>query len=142
MKRILNKYKLTVNCSTDNLDMIRSYINNVSTKVNLSSDKAQQVEMAVDEACTNVIKHACAYDEKKSLTIQVKHKQDELIIEIIDRGDAEFDPSEVEKVDLKEFVSRRKKGGLGIHLIKNLMDDVEYYIGNGNQNRVKMVKHI
>ena len=142
MKKILSKYKLTVNCSTENLDLIRNYINTVAEKTELTVDKIQQIEMAVDEACTNVIEHACSYDEQKSLTIQIKHKLNELVIEIMDRGKADFNPNDVQKVDLKEFVKQRKTGGLGIHLIKNLMDEVEYFIGTGNQNRVRMVKHI
>ena len=142
MKKILGKYKLTVSCSTDNLELIRNYINTVAGKSGLTEDQIQQIEMAVDEACTNVIEHANAFDDRKSLTVQIKHKIGEFIIEITDRGNAEFDPNNVEKVDLKEFVHQRKTGGLGIHLIKNLMDDVEYFIGNGNQNRVKMIKHI
>ena len=142
MSKVLSKYKLTVNCSTENLDLIRNYINSVAEKTRLSDDKIQQIEMAVDEACTNVIEHACSYNEKKTLTVQIKHKSNEFVIEITDRGSVDFNPNTVEEVDLKEFVKKRKTGGLGIHLIKNLMDEVEYFIGNGNQNRVKMVKHI
>lgn len=142
MKKIIGTYKLSVNCSTENLDLIRNYLNTVAAKTKLTEDKIQQIEMAVDEACTNVIEHACEYNEKKTLTIQIKHKENEFIIEIIDRGNVEFDPNEVEKVDLKEFVHQRKRGGLGIHLIKNLMDEVEYFVGSGSRNRVKMIKHI
>lgn len=142
MNKVISKYKLTVNCSTENLDLIRSYINSVAEKTDLTDDKIQQIEMAVDEACTNVIEHACSYNEKKSLTIQIKHKLNDFIIEIMDRGNVDFNPNTVEAVDLKEFVKQRKTGGLGIHLIKNLMDEVEYFIGSGNHNRVKMVKHI
>ena len=142
MKKILKTFKLSVGCSTQNLEVIRNFVMNVARQVKLSNDKLSQIELAVDEASTNVIKHACNYNEDKTLTIVIKVLKDQFVIEIIDRGDKKFDPNAVQKVNLKEFVRDRKHGGLGIHLMKNLMDDVQYYSGDRNYNRVKLVKNM
>lgn len=142
MKKILKKYKISVGCSTQNLEIIRNFVLNIAHQNHLDADQISQIELAVDEASTNVIKHSCEYNEAKTLTIEIKIEEDRFIVEIIDRGDKKFDPNSVQKVNLKEFVKNRKHGGLGIHLMKNLMDDVQYYGGDKNYNRVKLIKNI
>lgn len=142
MKKILKKYKLSVGCSTQNLEIIRNFVLNIAVQIGMTKDQIGQIELAVDEASTNVIKHSCDYNEAKTLTIIIKVLKDKFVIEIIDRGNKKFDPNSVQKVNLKEFVKNRKHGGLGIHLMKNLMDEVQYFSGEKNYNRVRLVKNL
>lgn len=140
MKKTTDNYKLTVHCDTKNLEIIRDFVNKLAVRANLSSDKVNQIEMAVDEAATNVMKHAYGYDKQQKITINVKISASDFIVEIIDRGNKQFDPDRVQKVNIDKFVSAKKHGGLGIHLMNTLMDDVQYYRGANNYNRVKLVK--
>ena len=138
----MNKYKLSVNSSTDNLEVIRNFVTKIAKRTNLAIDDINNIEMAVDEACSNVIEHAYGYNGEKTLTVSINIKEKKIVIDIIDRGIKGFDPNSVKKVNLKEFIENRKTGGLGIHLMRNLMDDVLYYTGANNYNRVRLIKNI
>ena len=143
-KNSKDNYKLSVNSDTNNLELIRDFVSKIARRTELDSERINEVEMAVDEACCNVIEHAYKYNDQKMLTIEVKVKEKEkqFVVDIIDRSEKDFDPSEVKKVDLKKFIKERKKGGLGVHLIKNLMDDVHYFSGANKYNRVRLIKNI
>lgn len=138
----VNEYKISISSTTSNLDVVRNFVTMIAQKAGFPDDTIHEMEMAVDEAVTNVIKHALQNDSSKRIQIRVKTTNEEFIIEIIDRSGKTFDPSSVQKVNLKEFVKARKHGGLGIHLIRNLMDDVEFFTGSNNYNRVKLVKKL
>lgn len=138
----MNNYKLSVNSSTDNLEVIRNFVTKIANRAKLPTDDIHNIEMAVDEACSNVIEHAYGYNGKKTLTVAINIKEKQFIVDIIDRGMKGFDPNSVKKVNLKEFIERRKRGGLGIHLMRNLMDDVLYFTGANNYNRVRLIKNI
>jgi serine/threonine-protein kinase RsbW len=140
MKKITDLYKLTVHCDSKNLEIIRDFVNKLAVRANLSIEKVNQIEMAVDEAATNVMKHAYGYDKEQKIVINVKISKTEFVVEIIDRGSKQFDPERVQKVDIDKFVSAKKHGGLGIHLMNTLMDDVQYFRGANNYNRVKLIK--
>lgn len=142
MKTKQEQYNITVLCDAKNLELIRDFVIKIAKRTGLNSEKIHQIEMAVDEAATNVMKHALKYNSSKKVSVRVKVRGNDFIIEIVDRSDTTFDPQSVEKVDLQEFVAAKKRGGLGIHLINNLMDNVEYYSGANNYNRVKLVKKI
>jgi anti-sigma regulatory factor (Ser/Thr protein kinase) len=62
-------------------------------------------------------------------------------IEIVDTGRG-FDPAQVQQVDLDKLISQRKSGGLGMRLIKSLMDEVQYEIVPGQKNELRMVKRL
>jgi serine/threonine-protein kinase RsbW len=144
VKNSKDNYKLSVSSDTTNLELIREFVSKIARRTELNSERINEVEMAVDEACCNVIEHAYQNNAQKTLTIEIKIKEKEkqFIVDIIDRSDKEFDPSEVKKVDLKKFIKERRKGGLGVHLIKNLMDDVHYFSGANKYNRVRLIKNI
>ncbi|HVT03824.1 MAG TPA: ATP-binding protein, partial [Thermoanaerobaculia bacterium] len=100
-----------------------------------------QLELAVDEACANVIEHAYGHDNSKKVTVRAVVDHEVLRIHVIDTG-AGFDPSEVTQDDLKALAEKRKTGGLGMRLIKSLMDEVHYEIEPGKKNELRMVKKL
>lgn len=62
-------------------------------------------------------------------------------IEIVDTG-LGFDPKQIEEVNLEQLISKRKSGSLGMRLIQSLMDEVQYQIGPGQKNELRMVKRL
>ena len=135
-------YKLKIPSQTDNLELIRNFVTGVANKVGFGNDDVSKIELAVDEACTNVIEHAYSGQEGM-IVLVLELLGDDLIINIRDWGKP-FDPDSVTPPDLEAELEERKIGGLGIHLMKKLMDEVSYsfdaQIGNTLTMRKRLLK--
>ncbi len=141
MAKKVKTYQLKVPSSTDQLEIIREFVTGVARKVGFREDELNKIELAVDEASTNVVKHAYQYDDRKPVEIQLRVEPDKFVIQIMDKGKG-FKPEEVKKPDMKEYLAKMRVGGLGIYLMKTMMDEVEFSIDPGKKNMVRMVKYI
>jgi len=135
------KYQLKIPSQSDNLAIIRDVVAKVASRIGFDTDEASKIELAVDEACTNVIKHAYANNSNQMIEVSIKVDQKKLIIIVADKGKG-FNPDKIKLPDLNESIKEGRKGGLGICLIKTLMDKVEFEIKPGSKNQVKMIKYI
>ena len=100
-----------------------------------------KIELAVDEACSNVVKHAYTDNLKHFIEVEIVHNEYAFTVVVSDRGRG-FDPSKLPQTDMKLYLEKYQVGGLGIHLMKSLMDYVEYSINPGKKNQVIMKKYI
>ena len=132
------KYQLKIPSKTDNLELIRTFVSRISEMVGFTDDDVYKIELAVDEACANVIKHAYKKEEEINLVIELDYKK--LTIIISDQGIG-FDVNKILNRDIKNYLAQMKVGGLGIHLIHALMDEVEFRSEPGRKTEVKMVKY-
>lgn len=132
-------YKLVVNASTGRLAEVRQFIAEKASNFGFDEKKVSDIRLAVDEACTNIIKHAYHYNDKKSVEIKIGVDEDKLWVSLIDTGDA-FDPNKYSKPDLKKQMRSRKRGGVGVYLIRKLMDEVEY-LKKDDYNMIRMFKN-
>ena len=108
------------------LDEIRNYVAQIARTGNLNNKAVYAVQLAVDEACTNIIDYAYGGESKKEIRVDCQITRDALEIRIEDSGKP-FDISSVEtSPDVSAPLSERQVGGLGIYLINNLMDDVQH----------------
>ena len=135
------KFTLGVPSSTQNLALIREFVTNVGSQAGLGDDDVAKLELAVDEACANVIEHAHHGDATKDVTIRAVFDDATLQIEVVDTG-AGFDPSHLPAADLDTLIAQRKSGGLGFHVMRTLMDEVSYEILPGHANRLRMIKRL
>ena len=135
------RFTLQVPSSTENLAMIREFVVGVGGQAGLGESEIGKLELAVDEACANVIEHAYGHDLSKDVTVRASFDSDALRIAVIDEGQG-FDPGTVTDSELEELVQQRKSGGLGMRLIRTLMDEVQYEIGPGQKNELHMMKKI
>ncbi len=133
-----NIFTLNIPSRTDNLEIIRDFIIGIARKFGFTDDGIGEIELAVDEACANVIKHAYHYDENKKIDITVETNSSKLTITISDQGEG-FDPAKLESPEQR--LQKHARGGLGIALIKKVMDEVSFDLNPGN-NHVRMVKYI
>lgn len=138
----IKEFKLRIPSQTDNLELIRYFVGRVAEKVGFDDEDVGKIELACDEACTNVIKHAYNIDRKsdKSLDIAIKLDYQKLTLVVTDHGKG-FNPDSIKLPDMKEYLAELKVGGLGIYLMKTLMDEVDYDIKPGVRNQVRMVKY-
>jgi serine/threonine-protein kinase RsbW len=126
---------------TDRLIAVREFVSASARKFGFSDEEVSKIALAVDEACTNVIKHAYKFDPTKEITITIKPHGRTFEVAIKDNG-KQFNPSEVLAPDMKEYLTHYRRGGLGIYLMKSLMDKVEYDIVPGKKNEVRLIKYL
>ena len=134
-------FQLHVPSSTENLAMIRDFVGSIGDRAGMSTADVAKLKLAVDEACANVIEHAYGSDDTREVTVKATLDSDQVQIEIVDTGRG-FDPSTIEQVNLEQLASGRKTGGLGMRLIRSVMDEVQYQNGPGQKNELRMVKHL
>ena len=141
MQAIEQTFSLQVPSSTENLVMIREFVNRVGEQCGLDESELAKLELAVDEACANVIEHAYGHNKTEEVTIRATFSDEEIRIEVLDTGRG-FDPDKIDEKELDRLIKERKKGGLGLRLIRNLMDEVHYEIEPGKMNELRMVKKL
>ncbi len=136
-----NNKELKVKSRTDNLSKIRDFISSNAAEAGIPSDSIDNIMLAVDEACTNIIRHAYKSFPDGEIVIKIKYDDNTFTIIIVDYGNT-FDPTAVPKPDLKKYYQEHKVGGLGMYLMRTLMDDVEYTSIPGKYNQVMLSKKI
>ena len=141
MQSIERKFTLQVPSSTENLALIREFVGNIAQQSGMDAKDSGKLELAVDEACANVIEHAYGHDITKEVIIRASLDDETLRIDVEDTGRG-FDPNSVDQEELDEMIHKRRTGGLGMRLMKTLMDEVHYEIEPGKKNELHMVKHL
>jgi serine/threonine-protein kinase RsbW len=123
------------------LHRIREFIAGMATEAGIDPHEIDNIELAVDEACTNIIEHGYAPDDtNKELTIRLEIDASKLVLTVIDRA-RPFNILLYEPRDVNELQAEGKDGGLGIRLIKHIMDDIDYQIKDDGQNELIMTKY-
>jgi serine/threonine-protein kinase RsbW len=135
------KYKFKVGCSIENLKNVRDFIRTSLKNHAISELEISEIVLALDEMCSNLIIHAhhCNPDDLFELTIHVEDN-DPIIFELIDDGTV-FDINEFTTPAIDSIVHQKRKGGLGIRLVKSIMDKVEYQ-RIGGRNVCRLVKQV
>lgn len=131
-------YKYKVGCSIENLKGVRDFIRGALKDHGVPDLQVSEMVLALDEMCSNLMIHAhhCNPDELFELHIHVE-KNTPVVFEIIDDGSA-FDINQFAEPDLGNLVNEKRKGGLGIRLVKSIMDKIEYQNRNGKNICVLM----
>ena len=112
-----------------NLAIFMDYVREFAQTSGFTIDKGlQRIELSVEEVLVNIINYAFN-DHPGYITISCSYSNDLLTIKIIDNGKP-FNLMDQEDPDINLPADQREVGGLGIFLVKNLMDDVQYYREN------------
>ncbi len=130
--------KLKLSCCTSALVELRSFLQRSLEAYGFSEVDRHQLTLAVEEVCTNLIIHSHASNPKEVIYLEVKELEKKLAIEITDKGDA-FNLLEYEVPDLKKVIEEKRKGGIGILLVKKIMDEIEFESKNG-KNTCRLIK--
>ena len=121
------------------LDEIREYVGNIAREGGFGDKDVYNIQLATDEAASNIIEHAYENKSDGILELSCGVQNNSIKIILIDHGEA-FDPSEIPLPDLKADLSDRKIGGLGIFLMRKLMDEVHYESKDDKSNILTMIK--
>lgn len=133
------RFRLRIPSVTENLQLIRDFVMKIADNAGFNNENQEKIALAVDEACTNVIKHAHKFSSRRLIDIFVQTDSKKIKITITDKGRG-FDIGEIKDPDLKKYVKEARHGGLGIYLIKTLMDDVQFEYTPGVKNQVQLTK--
>jgi serine/threonine-protein kinase RsbW len=120
------------------LDEIREFVAGVARQGGFNDKEVYSLQLAADEAASNIIEHAYAGVANASLDISCDMRGDTLTIIMRDQGRT-FDSSKVKQPNLKADLSERQIGGLGVYLMRKLMDEVRYE-SSGKTNTLTMIK--
>ena len=121
------------------LDEIRDFVAEVAREGGFTEKAIYSLQLAADEAASNIIEHAYQGVANASLQITCDMQDDELIITMRDSGKP-FDPSNVKQPNLKADLSKRQIGGLGVYLMRKIMDEVRYESNAKTGNLLTMIK--
>ncbi len=136
----ISKSEIVISSSTDNLSLVRSFIEYHGRELELGNKEIAHISLAVDEACTNIIKHAYNYSKNGKIKINIDKKKDKLSVKLTDKG-SHFDPSIIPDPNIEESQKMKKGGGLGMFLMKKIMDEVEYR-AKGKGNELILIKYL
>ena len=139
-KKIKEK-ELVVKSRTNNLSEIRDFVYAAASEAGIIAEVIENIILAVDEACTNIIKHAYKSFPEGEITIKIKYTDKKFTIVIIDHG-APFKPETIPDPDLQKYYLQHRIGGLGMYLMKSLMDEVKYISVPGKYNQVMLSKNL
>ena len=122
------------------LERVAVFVEEVSQLLSLDSETTMNLNLALEEVVSNVILYA--YPQKMGENIIIKASSDDniLVFTITDKGD-EFDPTKVEDADITLAAEDREIGGLGIFIVKKIMNEVTYQRLDG-KNILTLKKNI
>lgn len=132
---------LTLPATLDSLARISSFITGATTQAGLDEHAAWQVQLAVDEAATNIIQHGYADNGAGQIELTWRIATGQLIVTLRDYG-RRFDPEHVPAPDITSPLEERQAGGLGLYLMGRLMDSVAFEFDPQRGNLLTMTKQI
>ncbi len=124
MFKKVKKKELKVPADIGNLGEMRDFITKVGRKYGVSENIINSFKMAIDEAGTNIIRHAYR-DWEGFITVRMIIREQSVTVSLIDQGKT-FDPRKVKNPDLDRYVNIGKKGGLGIFIMRKVIDNIDY----------------
>jgi anti-sigma regulatory factor (Ser/Thr protein kinase) len=123
----------------DNLVRIAEFVTRAARQAGFNEDQIYEVELAVDEACTNIIEHGYSNQPGGVITCICQELPTGLQIVIEDHG-TPFDPSSIPAPDLSLPLESVQAGGAGVYLMYQMMDDVRYESIGGSRNKLTLLK--
>jgi serine/threonine-protein kinase RsbW len=126
-------------CQREKLQEIRKFVSEVLHDMGFSENDAHKVILAVDEVCANMIIHSNNCNPAEKLELIISDENDnQVVFEIVDHG-VGFDYTRYQEPDINKIIKNQQKGGLGIMLVKNIMDRVEFKCEE-KRNICRMIK--
>lgn len=130
--------RLVFPSETSFLGLVRDVTRKMAEGAGFDLTTASQIALAVDEAATNVLEHAYHGAQGRPVELCFGGDGTQFRVEVCDAGDR-VDPRDVPEVDLRQYASERRTGGLGVHLMGKIMDSVTFR-RSGRQNVCCLVK--
>lgn len=135
------KDKLVISCSKDNLSQIRRFVEGILLGHQVNELDTHKMVLAVDEICANLIIHSNQCNPTHEIVVLVDLKPSERVIFTIKDKGIRFNLSMYSEPSIDEIVTSRRKGGVGLMLVKRIMDKIEFSTDK-NYNICKLTKKL
>jgi serine/threonine-protein kinase RsbW len=132
---------ITLPGTLDSLAQISDFITDATARAGLDDHAAWQVQLAVDEAATNIIQHGYEDAKRGDIELAWRLDGDELVVTLRDYG-RRFNPDDVPAPDITSPLEERQAGGLGLYIMSRLMDTVRFDFDDAQGNLLTMVKRV
>jgi serine/threonine-protein kinase RsbW len=119
------RYQMTRAAELESLSVFRQFISDCCTSSNVPKEAVFDLKLAVDEACTNIIEHGYKGMDPGSIILSLRVEPDRVLVRITDFGHI-FEPADAPKPDVEAALEDRELGGLGLFLIYQTMDNIDY----------------
>ncbi len=143
---MLGKSVLRIPGETAYLERVRSFVIDYARKIGFNDDGTGEIELAVDELCTNIIRYSYNQDpdippELKQIEVEVEEIKKGIQITVKDHGKP-FDPGRFPLVNLDDHISELRTHGLGIYTMKKFMDKLKHEYKEGRGNNITLIKKL
>lgn len=119
---------------------MRKFVTKVLHEHHVSDIETNMMVLAVDEVCANIIIHGHSTDDSNYVTINIDFTKEGIWFEIVDKG-AAFDIMKYNEPILEDLIKNKQKGGVGIMLVKKIMDKIEFTAAS-DKNTLKLYKQV
>ena len=116
------------------------FVTELAQEYGFEKNQISKLKIAVYEACLNVIEHAYHSDPANKVYVNVTADSEKFVIEIIDHGEG-FLFYDNYKYDISAAAETRKKGGMGLHIIRHAVDELNYDQDPVEGNKLQMIKY-
>jgi len=138
---VTQAFELCVSSDMKKLVEVSDFVVRVAHTLDLHESVCFAVQMAVDEACANIMEHAYGGCADGSICISLRADTEEVVVIIRDHGQP-FDPTAVTRPDPTAPLEERGEGALGLYLMEQLMDSVEFRFDTLQGNTLTMRKRL
>lgn len=119
---------------------MRKFVTDVLHEHHVSDIETNMMVLAVDEVCANIIIHGHPSDQADYVKINIDFTSEGIWFEIVDTG-AAFDIMKYNEPILEDLIKNKQKGGVGIMLVKKIMDKIEFKV-SAKKNTLKLYKQV
>jgi len=134
------RYQMTRAAELESLSAFRKFISDCCGRHEVPNETVFDLKLAVDEACTNIIEHGYKNMDPGSIILSFRIEPDRILVSITDFGHI-FEPAEAPKPDVEAALEDRELGGLGLYLIYQTMDNIDYQTSEDG-NTLTFTKYI
>lgn len=124
---------IRISCALDNLIEVRNFVREFLMPYALTENEVNLIVLAVDEISANLIIHANQKDNSKYIYLTITKQQNSFIFELSDRG-AFFDGNTLGDPNLENIIKDRRKGGIGLAMVKRIVDKLEFTTNDKGMN--------
>lgn len=115
----------------------------LARRMGFDPDRVDALRTAVSEAVTNAIEHGNGRDSTMKVLVMLTARPDELVVSVADQGLTPLDQDRtIMTPRIEDSFQKQDKGGWGIWLIRELMDEVEFTTAPTGGNQIRMVIHL
>lgn len=124
----------------ESLDTVREFVGEAARESGMDDSEVYAVQLAVDEACSNIIEHAYGGQNRGEIECACEVSEEAFTIVLRDHGQP-FDPASIAAPNLDLGLNERQVGGLGLFLMRHLMDEVHFEAQGEAGNVLTLVKY-